>query len=210
MDPGTATLIAAGIAALASVISAIFSARTDARQAVRSSVPPDRVEELSNELYRCTAGAHEVVRPVKTAEGRKARKTAAHGVGNQLNSIRPRVRIALRGLDDALRRLADVPRMAANYDSAATAEPFLRETDKLRDLLDRVIETSVRRGRRPTWIQRRQVRRQVRRVETVWGKTAPGGDASPPPPRRGLGRSHRRRFRQLLAGSEVEATDDDK
>lgn len=168
-----ATLAAASVAAVASILSLVVTARAAQRaerRAAQRTLVEATVAELSRAFHENVATAATLLEKPKKSEARANNLTRCHAARDRLKALRPRVRIALRGIDEALRTLSRVPDWAANYDDRATGEEFLTRADALRRALDAVVGRAYRKGR-PPWVwERWWVANRAKRVREVWAK----------------------------------------
>ena len=79
------------------------------------------------------------------------------------------MRIALKGIDEALRTLSRVPDWAANYEDRADASELLKRANALRETLERHLRTGL-----PAEVGRRGSgsvggsRTRAKRVRNIW------------------------------------------
>lgn len=181
MTRETATLVAACIAAAASLVVLLLNLRAQRRAELRVAHRQTldlSIAELAEALHQSVACASIILKA--KSDGARARwKCRGAKASSQLKSLRPRLRYPLWGLDEGLRVLSRVPDWAehARADNSR-AQRLVSKADGLRKALDYAIRRSYRKGRAPTLHERLRVRYtawQCRRI-FVAGKAEPGAD----------------------------------
>jgi hypothetical protein len=169
----TATLIAAGVAASASLVSLIVNLvavrGAEARAAHRKALEP-HLGELGQ-------GVHSVI-AVAVLLHKRARQGQAAGAwlenGEQASQVLKRKRTELKypllGVDEALRTLSRIPTWSATYRGHASGDRLLSEARSLAAIVDRVVAKSYAKGRPPTALERWRLSRRVERVRAAWGE----------------------------------------
>ena len=171
LEQPEATFLAAVIAAVASLLSLVITARNakrSERRAAQRSLVEATVEELSAVFHENVATAFTLLQNRKGSQARANALTRCRAASNRLKALRPRVRIALRGTDEGLRTLSRVPDWAANYADRPAGEEFLQRADKLRRALDAVVSRAYSRGRPPRRWERWWVDYHAKRVRVIW------------------------------------------
>jgi len=186
MDKAQATLIAATIAAIASVAKLIFDRYSESRASHRELLQP-----LLAELGEAIAGV--VATSTVLAKGRSD-KSYSNWYGKaakereKLKEVRPKVRYPLWGIDEGLRVLIRLP----DWVSHARADKkrlskLLSRADGLRKMVDVVAFRCYRNGRTPDLLEILQVRFHAWRCRRVFDAGANGCNADAQPKRaRGL------------------------
>ncbi len=157
MSEGTAVVVAAVIALVASVTSLILSARAgrkgEEREAHRRLLEPVLLD-LGEAIH--TVIASSTVHLQKIRAGQDARRWLDQGnaAADALRTARPRLKYILFGLDDPLRSLTRLPDWTATFKAAETADSFIKKASHLGRLVDRSIARSYARGRPPNALER--------------------------------------------------------
>ena len=183
MTVETATLIAASIAAAASVVVLLVNLRAQRRaelRVVHRQTLDTSVGELGEALHQVVACAN-ILLKTKSDEARERWKCRGAQASVSLKSLRPKLRYPLWGIDEGLRVLSRVPDWAdhARVDDSR-AKTLIERADKLRRALDYAIRRSYRNGRSPSLHERVRVRYQATRCRRVFtdGKPDAPGDAA--------------------------------
>jgi hypothetical protein len=177
-----ATLIAASIAAAASVIALVTNLlagrRAEARAAHRQLLQPF-LADLSEGVHELLATA--TILRQRALKGQDTQTWITRGAvaAEKLKAIRPRIRYLLDGLDEPLRVLSRIPEWIATYRDVGdgSAELLMKRARRLAGLVDRTIARSYRRGLPPGAVVRWRARRSASALRTVWANRF----QSPPP-----------------------------
>jgi len=166
-----ATLIAACIAAGASVLVLVLSLRAQRRSELRLAHRQtlDRtIADLAEALHQTVACA-DILLKTKSDEARARWKCRGAKASAQLKLLRPKLRYPLWGLDEALRVLSRVPDWAEHARANnSRAEALVQRADSLRRSLDYAIRRSYRYGRCPAIHERMRVRYNAWRCRRVF------------------------------------------
>jgi len=173
MDKEQVTLLAALIAALASMISLIgdlFSTwRGELRAAHRNALSPF----LAGLGYTLDKLLNACMIFNKTVEGGKLDSSGlqdALSTVSQLNEIRSKVKYPLWGIDLGLDTLLQVPSWLRDWTGdPRVQERLIRDANNLKQLLDEVIRQSYHDGRPPTKLQIWRLRSRSNQLKQNWG-----------------------------------------
>jgi len=169
MNATTATLVAASIAATASILTLILRVgsewRTELRKVNRSRLEP-HVADLGDAIHKIVATSVLSVRDERTANVEYWRKLKADA-RRTLRQLRRTLRYPLWGLDDGIKALICLPDWVTPDDSADYDAVLLAAT-KLRASLDNSIRRCYRDGRPPTLFERVVVQLYVARLRREW------------------------------------------
>jgi len=166
-----ATLLAAGIAAAASVLKLIsdaLSARGQATRAAHRSTLEPYLARLGTAIHQVTAGVVLVHRRFKGGqEPGNAFQNAQHAA-QLLKDLRLEVKYALGGADESLRVLTRAPDWIATYKGDASGDQLVAKLQQLSKLLDEVVSNSYRKGRPPSWYERRRLAAASAKTRDTW------------------------------------------
>lgn len=157
MTRETATLVAASIAAVASLVALLLNLRaqhrSELRVAHRQTLDPS-LSELAEAIHQSVACAS-IILKANSDEARARWKCRGARASARIKSLRPRLRYPLWGIDEGLRVLSRVPDWAehARADNAR-AQKLVSTADSLRKGLDYAVRRSYRRGRSPSLHER--------------------------------------------------------
>ncbi|MBB5208036.1 hypothetical protein [Chiayiivirga flava] len=169
MDQGDATLLAAAVAAVFSVVSlfvsAHFARQSDLRSTRRTALAND-FTELGNKLYQLVALSVKMSQ-CKTDATFAATRTQADAVAKEIDQVRLKTRYPLWGLDSGFRTIKWMPvyiaHMKDQRTSARTKELLVLGT-YLREAMDFAICHAYFHGQQPTIIQRARVQWRAYRL----------------------------------------------
>ena len=169
MDQGDATLLAAVIAAVLSVVSlfvsAHFSRQSDLRSTRRNALASE-FTDLGNKLYQLVALSVKMSQ-CKTDASFAATRTQADTVAKEIDQIRLKTRYPLWGLDSGFRTIKWMPvyiaHMKDQRTSERTKELLIRGTS-LREAMDVAICHAYFHGQQPTIAQRARVKWRAYRL----------------------------------------------
>lgn len=158
MDASTVTLVAALIAAAASILSLLLRSRSELRAELREinrKKLESLVDDLGDAMHKLVACSTLRVRDKEDANiGYWDSKI--HEARTSLRKIRPRVRYQLWGLDEGLKALIVLPDWL-NPKPATDLSQLLGAAHRLRETLDQSIRLCYRQGRTPTLLDRWRV-----------------------------------------------------
>jgi hypothetical protein len=169
LDQATAAIIAASIAALASIANLFFNIfnqiMLENRSAYRKTLER-HYNTLGELLHQSVAISDVIAKRISLSQGIESWTNKNSKVKKKLEYCRKQVRYSLWGVDDGLRRMTRVSNWVTHckcipdrvYEIVVTA-------DKLRKCLDRIIMNSYKKGRRPTLLDRLKVKYRVWRLE---------------------------------------------
>jgi len=157
MTAQEATLIAAVIAAVASVSKLLFDRFSENRSSFRALLQP-LVADLGESLHGIVATCNVMSRS-NSAEQHENWHTKAKAERDKLKALRPKLRYPLWGVDDGLRVLLRLPEWTAH----ARGQPkrlklLITRATRLREAIDAVALRCYRNGRLPDAFERLQVR----------------------------------------------------
>lgn len=166
-----ATLIAAGIAAAASVLKLVvdaISARGAAMRAAHRSILEPHLAPLGQEIHEILAGAVIVHRRAKRGAAPGESQLNAKRAAASLKERRLLLKYSLNRLHEPLRILTRTPDWVANYKGDTSGDVLIEQMQDLSKRLDAVISRSYRRGRPPSWVERRRLLREAKNVRGTW------------------------------------------
>lgn len=166
MNAQEATLIAAVIAASASVAKLFFDRSAEGRLSIRSLLLP-LITEMGEAVYGIVATSTVMVE-AETDNKFQCWYSKACSERDKLKSLRPKLRYPLWGLDEGLRVLERLPDWCSHARSdKARASKMLRHATSLRYTIDITALRCYSEGRRPMILEVMQIRLhswQCRRV----------------------------------------------
>jgi hypothetical protein len=166
-----ATLIAAGIAAAAALLKLVadaVSARGAATRAAHRSTLEPHLGQLGKGIHEVTAGVVLTHRRVKQGQAPGNARVNAERAAQQLKDKRLEVKYALDGTDEALRVLTRAPNWVATYQGDTSGDALVAKMQRLSKHLDDVIGRSYRRGRPPTYVERKRLERAASQTRETW------------------------------------------
>lgn len=166
-----ATLLAAVIAAVAAVIKLIadaLSARGTAMRAAHRTALEPHLASLGKGIHEIMAGVVLVHRRVQKGQAPGNALVHAERAAQELKGRRLEVKYELGGTEEALRVLTRAPNWIATYRGDASGLALVEQMQKLSRRLDDTIARSYRRGRPPTWPERKWLGRAAREVRETW------------------------------------------
>jgi hypothetical protein len=175
------TLVAAGVAALASVVTLAGTLLGDRRAEMRAA----HRQALLSFLPELGEGVHETAASATIIRRRFAKDQdpgpwveAGKAGANKLKSVRPNVKYTLYGLDEPIRTLSRMPEWIATYKNVpkTNADDLLKEMQKLAAAVDGGVRRSYRRGLPPGLIRRWWLRRRTSKVRKLWGERFDAAD----------------------------------
>jgi hypothetical protein len=172
MTTEQATLIAAGVAAVASLSNVASTARgalkAELRVARRKSLEAS-VVDLGECLHQVLACAN-VLMMTSSAEATDSWRSRAQEAKKRLKDLRPKVRYSLWGMDEALRVLSRIPDWSGHLRSNPhRAKKLLRLSNRLRAGVDRSVRTVYVNGDATSLLQRAWVMFYAWRCRAAFG-----------------------------------------
>jgi hypothetical protein len=177
-----ATLIAAGIAAaasLAKLITDALSARGAASRAAHRTVLEPHLSGLATSIHGVVAGA--VIAHRRLSDGQEAGNALENSreAAATLKRNRLEVKYALPGLEEPLRTLTRAPDWIATCKGRPQGNDLLLGLTRLSRLVDATITRSYRRGRPPSRWEQWRLSRTTKHVRGVWTTRWEGSDDDP-------------------------------
>jgi hypothetical protein len=166
-----ATLLAAIVAAAASLLNIVanaFAERSAAMRAAHRSILQTHLEPLGESIHTIAAGAVLEHRRAKTGQAPGNAQANAFSAAEALKEQRLLVKYCLNGLDEPLRIFTRAPNWIATYKGNPTGDEFVEGLQRLSGRLDSAIARSYRRGRPPSWIERSCLNRDAEKVRGIW------------------------------------------
>ena len=166
------TLIAAIIAALASLITLIlnfFASRASEFRAAHREILKPHLHDLSQALYS-TIATTKILSEAKTEPAIENWRERANDAKSQLKDLRIRLRYPLWGITDSMNTLSRIPdwiEHARPLPSKHSSALFKRGRS-LGIYLDGAIRNSYAKGRPPTWVDRARVAFAKWRLERTY------------------------------------------
>ncbi|HCT9181013.1 hypothetical protein FNY88_10915 [Corynebacterium guaraldiae] len=167
------TLFAAAIAACASLLSlaiTIYADRTSAAKSAHREILRPHLEILAANIHEVMAASDILHKRFVEGQDTAPWLEASTKAAEQLKSVRPKVRYPLFGIDEALRSLTRIPNWVATYKSLedTNVEDFMLCAKGLTAYVDEVIRLSYKKGKPPTWIQRRRLTKKHQELNDLW------------------------------------------
>lgn len=169
----SATLIAAVIAAAASLAGLAFNIRAQSRSEIckanRSLLGP-HLNGIARALHEVLASST-ILTKARTDESRANWRARAVNAQSTIKEIRSELRYPLWGIHEGLRVLSRLPNwLEHTQDSSSGANDIWAAGNKLRGALDLAIRDAYRFGRPPSWWHCYRVRRRAREVRALYRK----------------------------------------
>jgi len=167
MTTELATLIAAAIAATASVAELFFNRFSENRASFRALLQPI-IAQLGEAMYSIVASANVMVETTTTVQfsnwyGKAIKER------EKLKALRSKARYPLWGLDEGIRVLIRVPDWASHARSdKKRADKLLKRADALRHVMDVVALRCYRNGRLPDLLEVWQVKYRAWQCRSVF------------------------------------------
>ncbi len=162
-----ATLIAALVAAVTSLLTLALQSRTkraaELRAAHRAALA-SHLQDVGRALHEATAVCGVIIRKDLNDEQRKNWLERAARVRDELNALRLSLRYTLWGIDPAIRALYLFVGSVGHYPlkvSGSDGVKALGAAQKVKDRMDNVVRRSYASGRPPTWYERRRLGRDA-------------------------------------------------
>jgi hypothetical protein len=173
MNEATATLLAAIIAALVSIIVLlvqVFSSTDAEARGAHRQIIETYLAEIAEALHSIIATS-EIMMKTKSDASYNEWKRKAHVSQEKLRSIRGKVRYPLWGIDEGLRVMIRVPNWITHFKKRVPeSRKVLDAADALSIALDNAIRYSYSRGRPPTFIERWIVGRKAKALRSLFEK----------------------------------------
>lgn len=157
IDKGLATLIAASIAAIISVLTFLltlyFNRKSEIRAARRKSLE-EFIFDVADSIHQLIAISNIFLKN-KTDESRANWSQKADKAKNTLKTLRPKIRYALWGLDKPIKVLTRLPDYTQyTLESEEISKKVVKRGSKLGDNLDNCIRKCYLNGRSPRFYER--------------------------------------------------------
>lgn len=174
MKTETATLIAASIAAVSSIIVLLISMSEQRQSELRAAhrmIMDGFLTDLASSIHQAVACAN-VLLKTNSADAAANWRAKGQNASAKLKELRTQIRYPLWGLDEGLRVLSRVPDWADHLRSnKQLGERLDSSADLLRKSLDYAIRRSYRKGRPPTLHERLFVRYRAYNCRSIYGET---------------------------------------
>lgn len=175
IDQTTATLIAAAVAAGASLLTLLgtqFGAKRAEMRAAHRHALQGQLEALGEGVHKTAASAVILRRRFTAGQDPTAWRDVGKTGADALKAVRPKLKYTLYGLDEPIRTLSRMPEWVATYKDVpnTNAEELLRAMQKLASAVDDTVRASYRRGLPPGAIRRWWLRHLTSNVRGLWGK----------------------------------------
>ena len=168
MDKGEATLIAALVAASASVLKLFLDYFSAGRENHRELLQP-LLMELGEAIYGVVATSN-IISKARSDEAFSNASIKAKAEQKRLKDLRPKLRYPLWGLDEGVRVLTRLPDWVSHVRrSPQKLEKLLKQADALRSAIDRVAFACYRAGRTPTRLESWKIRIRAWRCRRTYG-----------------------------------------
>lgn len=175
MTTQEATLVAAVVAAMASLAKLFFDRFAEGRSSARELLQP-LISEMGESAYGIVATCTVLVEAESPQKFRSWYAKACRE-REKLKALRPKLRYPLWGVDEGLRVLVRLPDWCSHARSdSVRARRLLTHATSLRHMLDVVALRCYRSGRQPNILERAQVRYHSWRCRQVFdgGKVCAG------------------------------------
>lgn len=152
IDEGTATLAAAIIAAIFSLLTLLSTRPTEIRAANRKTLET-YIPDLSDAIHQLIAISNILLKN-KTEESRGNWRQKAEEAKSILKEIRPKIRYSLWGLEDYILSLTRLPDFTLyTLDDIEVAKKVVKRGTRLGDSLDNCIRKCYLNGRTPRFYE---------------------------------------------------------
>lgn len=169
----TATLVAAGIAAGASIATLVLNLLGDRRTEMRAAhrqILGGYIEEIADSVHSVMAVS--VMIRKRSVNGQDVGEWVRNGgaAAERLKTLRPRVRYQLPGLEEPFRVLSRLPDWTATFKGVqdGSAERLIGAAQELVGTVDAVVARSYKRGLTPNLRSRRRLARKSTAVRAAW------------------------------------------
>jgi len=173
LDVGVSTALAAIVAAVASLLSLLFtvlaSKRSELRVAHREIVRP-YLEQLSDDVHTVIAGVVIMRKRAASESDVTAWQAKAKQAGRRIDDVRRKSRYVLPGLDAAFRQLALASDHVATYGTLAgtNADLLVSAYQVLADRVERALRRTYRDGVPTGWLGRWRLKMAAQKVVRLW------------------------------------------
>lgn len=169
MTTQEATLVAAVIAAFASVVKLFFDRFAEGRSSVRALLQP-LIADMGDSVYGIVATSSVIV-AAESPQKFKSWYAKACREREKLKELRPKLRYPLWGLDEGLRVLQRLPDWCSHARAdKVRALKMIKHASSLRHIIDVTALRCYRGGRQPHVVERLQVRWHAWRCRCVFDK----------------------------------------
>ncbi|MCT3846077.1 hypothetical protein HZQ52_14710 [Elizabethkingia anophelis] len=152
IDEGTATLLAAIIAAIFSLFTLLSIKPKEIRAANRKTLEP-YIYDLSDSIHQLIAISNIIIK-TKTDESLKNWREKAETAKKKLKDIRPKIRYSLWGLEDYILSLTKLPDFTQyTLSDIEVAKKVVKKGTHLGDCLDNCIRKCYLSGRTPKFYE---------------------------------------------------------
>jgi hypothetical protein len=152
IDEGTATLAAAVIAAILSLLTLLSTIPTEVRAANRKTLE-SYITDLSDSIHQMIAISNILLKN-KTEESRGNWRQKAEVAKSKLKDIRPKIRYSLWGLESYILSLTRLPDFTLyTLDDIEVAKKVVKRGARLGDTLDNCIRKCYLSGRTPRFYE---------------------------------------------------------
>lgn len=156
IDRGLATLIAAIIAAISSLIVLFSKKNQEIRAANRKSLE-GYVKDLSGSIHQLIATSNILIK-AKTPESQDNWKEKAEKAKDTLKKIRPELTYSLWGIDKSLQTLSRLPDFTSyTLVDKSVSEKIVKRGTRLGDTINKCIKNCYLEGRAPTWFEIKRI-----------------------------------------------------
>jgi len=174
------TLIAAVIAASASIFTIIMNLRaqksSELRVSYRDSLEP-QIAELGEALHEIVATTNIYLFKTKSNEAKQNWRQKHENARDNIKALRKKVRYQLWGIDEGLRAISRVGDHATHLtEDNVRASKLMEAATNLREKLDKTIKNCYQRGAAPTRMESWLVSRAAKKITEVFNDFAPGND----------------------------------
>lgn len=167
MDRSTATLIAAVIAAISSIISIFARRASEMRKAHRDTLEP-HIQDLAKAIHEAVATSNIIVM-TSSEEARANWREKGNRAKDKLKELRIKLRYSLWGLDTAIKEIALLPNWVEHaWDYPDYRDGIIERGDELSDALDFSIRRCYRKGRTPAWYERVYVENKRKKLKSYY------------------------------------------
>lgn len=172
MSREVAILLAASIAALASIVNLVlswWSQQAIQRRMARRSYLEKMILELGEALHQVIARSAIRTKKAKGGQAHQTWRSRAEAAQDTLRQLRPKLRYPLWGLDSGIRTLSYIPDWIGHAESdKRKVTALLKLGDSLRAALDKAICRAYLEGKAPTLWQRMRVRALTSRCQRTF------------------------------------------
>lgn len=147
-DEGLATLVAAILAAIMSLLTYFSTKPTEIRAANRKTLEP-YIYDIADSIHQLIATSNIFLKN-KTQESRDNWKEKGEAAKLKLKEIRPKIRYSLWGLEDYILSLTRLPDYTLyTIENIEVAKKVVKRGTRLGDRIDKCIKNCYLKGRAP-------------------------------------------------------------